>query len=82
MAREGAGRNELSNNENRGVATACCTWVTGDDFVRVFAADPQKGDAMQVTEFGIKIEVRLKQAQNERASIKVTVSGISIDFSD
>lgn len=49
FARESAARNDFPINENRSVSTACGTLVTGADFVRVFTADPQKADAIQVT---------------------------------
>jgi uncharacterized membrane protein len=48
FARESAARNDFVLNEDKTLATACGTLVTGADYVRTFSPDPLKSDAIQV----------------------------------
>lgn len=49
FARESAIRNDFTPNQDRSVATACGTLVSGADYIRSFSADPLKAEAIQVT---------------------------------
>ncbi|MGY2291347.1 pilus assembly protein TadG-related protein [Pseudomonas sp. SDO528_S397] len=49
FARESAIRNDFTPNQDRSVATACGTLVSGADSIRRFSADPLKAEAIQVT---------------------------------
>ncbi|MBT2372238.1 pilus assembly protein TadG-related protein [Pseudomonas fluorescens] len=48
FARESAARNSFTLDDNRTLATACGTLITGANFLRTFNADPLKADAIQV----------------------------------
>lgn len=48
FAIQSATRNNFPINENRTLATACGTLVTGADFMRTFSPNPSKADAIQV----------------------------------
>ncbi|QLG93754.1 hypothetical protein HZF02_18160 [Pseudomonas yamanorum] len=48
FARESAARNNFTLDDNRTLAIACGTLVTGASFLRTFNADPLKADAIQV----------------------------------
>ncbi|WP_032869132.1 pilus assembly protein TadG-related protein [Pseudomonas sp. PAMC 26793] len=48
FAIQSATRNDFPIDDNRTLATACGTLVTGADFIRTFSPNPAKADAIQV----------------------------------
>jgi len=48
FAIQSATRNDFPIDDNRTLATACGTLVTGADFIRSFSPNPSKADAIQV----------------------------------
>ena len=48
FAIQSATRNDFPIDDNRTLATACGTLVTGADFIRTFSPNPSKADAIQV----------------------------------